>query len=71
VLAASWVTDDERPIGAERPAVDRARERHQVAIAAQHERGAVRRGHADRAQRVVDRVETFAPPSEEPAEEPA
>jgi hypothetical protein len=51
--------------------MERARDRHEVAVAVQHERGASGCDHADRAQRVVDHLDALAPPPEESREEPA
>jgi hypothetical protein len=46
------IAEDEWPIGAERPAVQRERDRHEVGMAEQHERGAWQRAADERERRL-------------------
>src|SRR5215468_4077430 len=66
-----WIAYDERSSGLPDVTMDRPRDRHEIAIAAQHQGGAAGRSHPDGAQRLVDDPAALVPPAEQAREEAA
>jgi hypothetical protein len=63
------IAHDEWPIGAERAAMQRVRDRHEVGVTEEHERGPMVGGELDRADRVLDHIRAVGLPPEDASTE--